>query len=259
MQSFVFKKLKRFDLSGNTSHDIKFRAKSDVVPYGFWVEGEFHRDGDFYIVDNYQIFKNSLQRYTGFDDDNGINIYEGDIVRGFYEFSYDEDGGVTYGSDKYYDFMIQYHKGNFYLVNDSEREILCEEYFLSSTPIKLFVIGNILDTREHDFSRNYIIDRLYSNFMKNYQRYYPELIELQFLEFVRDIYHIPMHDFACHFVNETNELRILFTLNGKNYDIGKRIPVEGCDVFTYYIYTPSYDTVESNELSEILKYIENHE
>ena len=68
-----------------------------------------------------------------------------------------------------------------------------------------------------------------------------------------------MHDFGCYFENNTNELSVLFNLNGEKYNIGKRIPVEGYDVFTYYIYTPSCDTVESNKLSEILKYIENHE
>ena len=168
MQSFIFSKKNSFDLNGETSHDIKFRAKSDMIPYQTWVEGEIYKDNDFYMIDKYQIFKSSIQRYTNFNDDNGVNIYEGDIVRVFYEISYDEDGSVSYGNDKYKDFMVQYHKGCFYLVNEDKEDILCDEYFSPHNLFKLFVIGNVLDNREHIFSRNYIIDRLYNNFIKNF-------------------------------------------------------------------------------------------
>lgn len=235
MKSFIFKKTKDFIINETNSYNLKFRAKALDDFFSNWIEGEYRKDrvNNIHLIEDSIVYKQTIQRYTGFDDSNGINIYEGDIIH-----------------TNHSEFLIKYQNNLFYAINNSEEKVLCDKFFESEDGI--YIIGNVFDTRNHQFSKIYNTNKLYENFIRNQQDYYPKLIELVFLGFANELCEIPMHDYACFYSNEDKELRVVFYLNDKKYIINKTFDKE---ITSYSILTSSDELKESTNLEELLTYI----
>ena len=128
------------------NREIKFRGKDrENWHYGDLVQEIRHNDnklfdgtmthirnfeyknGD-YIGDSFPVNPNTIGQYTGLDDKNGKEIYEGDILKGtFYGFLMPE-----------YDYVFQIHW-------DEKEKGFMASYF---EPSECEVIGNIYDNPE---------------------------------------------------------------------------------------------------------------
>ena len=128
-------KFRAYDLQGE-------QMRYDITGFEFFNDGEMSGifiDGDFY--DKKEI---ALMQYTGIKDENGKEIYEGDII----EFSYDMfvgdfDTFVAKGK-------IVFEEGAFYVeVFENERTTEDEAYLLYSINLDTIeVIGNIYENKE---------------------------------------------------------------------------------------------------------------
>ena len=135
--------------------EIKFRAKDRV---GVWVYGDLrltsrepHIWTDPYT--SHIINTETIGQYTGFKDNNGKEIYEGDIIRDFHSFYFSGDftkkirGAYDVTQDKDVplvsycrNYAVEWGKrGSYILRNGSDQHPLCTRFR------GVEVIGNIYD------------------------------------------------------------------------------------------------------------------
>ena len=133
---------------------IKFRGKTEemnswwtygnlvICDNGDYQIGNCPRYGDIYYRS--KVFEETVGQYTGLHDENGKEVYEGDII----EFSYDMfvgnfDTFVAKGK-------VVFEEGAFYVeVFENERTTKDETYLLYSINLDTIeVIGNIYENKE---------------------------------------------------------------------------------------------------------------
>jgi uncharacterized phage protein (TIGR01671 family) len=164
-----------------------------------------------------EIFRNTLQQFTGMTSDSGIEIYEGDVVRIYHSVSYDEDGSCTIGPE-YTEGVVVFENGSFKLDNG---ELMSD--FEPWYNYKIEVIGNVLSLTKNQTAIDYRVKRLCNNFEINRLDIYPEFVDAAFITFAKEAAQLIMDDFVCYYDNNDETIIIKFTDKSCKYVLWQNI------------------------------------
>lgn len=217
---------------------IKCRAKGKSKCYGWVTGGYFYQDDDrnnpfhtspkqinHYICtyfsgdwnmgtwEQVQVHPETIQQFTGLITDDGVEIYEGDIIR-IHSVSYDEDGTQTISLD-YKEGVVVFENGGFKLEGG---EYLHE---LISCHNHIVVVGNSLTMLKLQTAIDYRARQLCDNFEVNRLDLYPEFIDVAFITFAHEAAQIIMDSYACYYSPIVNGIIIDFIYNGVYYQLLK--------------------------------------
>lgn len=242
MDNFLYQiegRLPHFSQKANRT--IKFRGKSKVD--NAWVcGGYFYVDNSInnpfntapLVVKHYiktyftgdwnmggwedvEIFRNTLQQFTGMCADNGVEIYEGDVVRIYHSVVYDEDGTCTVGPE-YTESVVIFENGSFKLESG---EMLSE--FEPWYNYKIEVVGNVLTLKNNQTAIDYRAKRLCDNFEINRLDIYPDLVDTAFITFAKEAAKLVMDDFVCYYDNNDKTIVIKFTDKTHKYVLWRNL------------------------------------
>jgi hypothetical protein len=167
-----------------------------------------------------EIFRNSLQQFTGMCSDNGTEIYEGDVIRVYHSVSYEEDGTCTIGQD-YTESVVVFEKGAFKLESG---ELL--NGFEPWYNHKIEVIGNFLTLTKNQTAIDYRTKRLCDNLEMNRLDVYPEFVDVAFITFAKEASKLLMDDFVCYYDNNDETIIIKFTDKQQKYVLWRNMDDE---------------------------------
>ncbi|EUJ34167.1 YopX family protein [Brochothrix campestris] len=132
--------------------ETKFRGYSkrlnkwvygDLVDGNVIVNGIAELNSEYIAIENWEaVVTESVGQYTGLKDKNGVDIYEGDIVK-FNDFDSLRTGGNS--SDKARVAKVVFLDGAYCAEEDSQEFLLCNAVYTDS---ELEVIGNIYENKE---------------------------------------------------------------------------------------------------------------
>ena len=264
---------------GKTPRQTKFRAKTKDFDKMYWAVGDYfhvddnhndpfrsmpynekhyiqcHVSGDWNMGgwDYTEVYPHTLQEFTGIMDTNGVEIYEGDIIRLYYGVSYDNDGTLTL-SDEYREGIVTFENGAF-CFND---EPLCDYAPLPTYGI--YVIGNIFDTPEHILSIDYHADRMYDSFTLMGTDEEISVLGAAFIPFAREMAILPMTEFNCGYNFDDNDIYIRFRVHGMSGAFICYMSLDENDDYKYGCNFSGKDgkemhTWDSNDIKEIINKI----
>lgn len=164
-----------------------------------------------------EIFRNTLQQFTGMCADNGVEIYEGDVVRIYHSVVYDEDGTCTVGPE-YTESVVIFENGSFKLESG---EMLSE--FEPWYNYKIEVVGNVLTLKNNQTAFDYRAKRLCDNFEINRLDIYPDLVDAAFITFAKEAAKLVMDDFVCYYDNNDKTIVIKFTDKSHKYVLWRNL------------------------------------
>jgi hypothetical protein len=201
-----------------------------------------------------EVYPHTVQEFTGIMDTNGVEIYEGDIIRLYYGVSYDKDGTLTL-SNEYHEYVVNFNHGSF---------CLGDEPFSEYEPIEtygFYVVGNVIDTLNHPLASEYHADRMYDDFFLSQKRStYPEEIGAAFLPFSKELTVLPMTEFNCGYNFDDNDIYIRFRVHGMTGVFICYMSLDENDDYKYGCNFSGKDNTEmhtwdSNDIKEIINKI----
>jgi hypothetical protein len=221
----------------------------------YFIVSYFNGDWNMGGWEHVEVHPNTIQQFTGEFDSYTNEIYEGDVLR-IYNVSYDEDGTRSV-ANVFTEGVVIFKNGTFFLDAD-DRQI---NFPMKSIGTEIEVIGNALTLKKNQTAIDYRAKLLCDNFEINRLDIYPELIDVAFITFSKEVAQIPMDDFVCYYSNEDETLVIKFTMNTDKFVIWRNMDDEPryemgvfkADKLTHMMSSENFQTIKDKILNNTWK------